>query len=134
MAGFVGLIWAVDGVLAALPDEVEAALKGGFYLSNRVLNRVVDRFGQLGDLVDAEKCVGVEDERNDDLAGSKHVAFEGCIAGVGGDVAAVDTPDPRTIIPGLDGGFTALRTESLFLRLLTEPLNQEIEQLWAQHY
>ena len=121
-------------MLDAFPDEVEAALKGGFYLSNRGMNRVVDRIEQLDDLVNAEKGVSVEDERDDDLTGSEPPAFEGCVASVGEDVAAVGTPDPGTAVPGLDSGFIALRAGSLFPRLLTAPLDFLIERLWAQHY
>lgn len=51
-------------MLNALPNKVEAALEADFYLSNHDMNRVVDGLEELGDLVDAEKRIGVENERN----------------------------------------------------------------------
>lgn len=104
MAGFADLSWTVDSVLDVLPDEAEAAFQRGFYLSNRGVNRIVDRFEELGNLVDAEKYVDIEDERNDDFARRERAVFEGRVAGVGEDVAAVGTSDPGTAVPGLDGG------------------------------
>ena len=61
---FVDLGRAVESVLDAFPDEEEAALEGGFSLSNRGMDRVVDSLEELSDLVNAEKRVGVENERN----------------------------------------------------------------------
>jgi hypothetical protein len=98
------------------------------------MDRVVDSLEELSDLVNAEKRVGVENERNDDLTRGESAAFEGGVASVAEDVAAVGTPDPGTGVPGLDGGFAALWTESLFPRLLTAPLDFLIERLWAQDY
>jgi len=89
VAGFVYQGRAVDAVLDTHPDEVEVAFERGFYLSNRGMNRVVDRFEQLGDLVDAEECVGVEDDRNGNLATSERATFEERVAGIGEDTAAV---------------------------------------------
>jgi hypothetical protein len=41
-------------MLDTLPDEVETALKGGLYLSNGGVDRIVDCVEELCDLVDAE--------------------------------------------------------------------------------
>lgn len=76
MAGFVDLRWPVDGVLDAFLDEIEAAFGRSFYLSNRGMNRVVDGIEELGDLVDAEQCISVEDKRDNDLARSERTALE----------------------------------------------------------
>jgi len=69
MTGFIDLGGAIDGVLDAFPDEGEAALEGGFSLSQRRVDGVVDRVEQLCDLVNAEESVRVEDEDQNDLAG-----------------------------------------------------------------
>jgi hypothetical protein len=69
VAGFVNLGWAVNTVLETLLDGGEAALKGDFYLSNRGVDGVIDCVEELGELVNAQKGVGVEDERNNDFAG-----------------------------------------------------------------
>jgi len=119
--------------LDAFPDEVEAALEGGFYLSDSRVDGIVDGFEQLGELVDAKECVGVEDEGEDDLTRGESAAFEGSVAGVGEDIPAVGTPDPGTAVPGLDGGFTTLRAGSLFPGLFAAPLDDGIERLGAQH-
>jgi hypothetical protein len=50
VAGFVDLNRAVNGVLDTFPDEVEAALEGGFYLSNCGMDCVVDGLEELCDL------------------------------------------------------------------------------------
>ena len=60
MTRFVDLGWSTDGVLDALPDEGEAALEGGFSLPNRRVDGVVDGVEELSDLMNAEKCIGVE--------------------------------------------------------------------------
>jgi hypothetical protein len=80
VAGFVDLSRPVDGVLDAFPDEIEAALEGGFYLSNRGVGGVVDGVEELRDLVDAEERVGVEDKRDDNLVRSERATFEGSVA------------------------------------------------------
>ena len=67
LAGFVDLGRAVDGVLDAFPDEGEATFERGFSLSQRRVNGVVDRFEQLGDLMNAEERVSIEDEDQNDL-------------------------------------------------------------------
>lgn len=134
MAGFIDLNRAVDSVLDAFPDEIEAALNSGFYLSNRGMDGVVDGVEELSDLVDAKERVGVEDERDDDLAGSESAAFEGRVVRVDEDVLTVRTPDAGTVVPGLDGDFTTRRAGSLFPRQLTAPLDFLIERLWTQHY
>ena len=69
MAGFIDLGRAVDGVLDTFPDEGEAALKGGFSLSQCRVDSIVDGIEQLGDLVDAEESVRVEDKDQNDLTG-----------------------------------------------------------------
>ena len=134
MAGFVDLCWAVDGVLDAFPDEVEAAFERGFYLSNRGRDGIIDSLEELPDLVDAKQCISVENECNNDLTGGESPAFEGSIARIGEDIPAVGTPDPGTAVPGLDGGFITLRTRGLLPRLFTAPLDFIIERLWAQNY
>jgi len=50
------------------------------------------------------------------------------------DIAAVRTPQPGTAVPGVDGGFTAIRTRSFFPSLLAAPLDLGIKRLWPQHY
>ena len=134
MIGFINLSGVIDGVLDAFPDEVEAALKGGFYLSNRGVNCVIDRVEELGNLVNAEKCVSIENERDNNLARSERAPLEGCVPSVGEGIAAGATPDAGTVVPGLDGGLATLWTGGLFPRLLTAPLDFIIERLWTQHY
>lgn len=130
---FVDLGWAIDSVLDAFPDEIEATFERGFYISNRGVDGIVDGFEQLCDLVDAEERVGVEDERNDDFAGRERAALEGGVAHVREHVPEVGTPDAGTTVPGLDGGFATLWTGSLFPSLLTVPVDAEMERLWSQH-
>ena len=117
----------------AFLDEIEAALKSGFYLSNRGVNGIVDGVEQLSDLVDAKERVRVEDERDNDLSGSESTSFEGSVARISEHVPAVGTPDAGTAVPGLDSGFATLRAGSLFPSLLAAPLNLRIERLWPQH-
>jgi len=95
------------------------------------MNRVVDGVEQLGNLVDAEERIGVEDERDNDFAGGKSAAFEGSVAGVSEDVSRVGTPDSGTVVPGPDGGFATLWARSVFPRSFTAPLDLGIERLWA---
>jgi hypothetical protein len=120
--------------LDAFLDEVEAALESGFYLSNRGMNGIIDCLEELRYLVDAKQCVSIENERDNDLTGRESPTFEGSVARVGEDIAAVRTPDPGTAVPGLDGGFTTLWTRGLLPRLFTAPLDFVIERLWAQNY
>ena len=82
MAGFVDLGWAVSILLEICPDEVEAALKGGFHLTDGRMNRIVDGLEELGDLVDAEQRIGVESEADENLTGGERPAFEVGVAGV----------------------------------------------------
>ena len=56
-------------MLDTFPDEGEAALKGGFSLSQCRVDSIVDGIEQLGDLVDAEESVRVEDKDQNDLTG-----------------------------------------------------------------
>ena len=49
--------------------EGEAALKGGFSLSQCRVDSIVDGIEQLGDLVDTEESVRVEDKDQNDLTG-----------------------------------------------------------------
>ena len=119
--------------MARTPDEIEAALESGFYLSNRGVNGIIDGVEQLSDLVDAEERVGVEDERDNDLARSERASFEGSVARVGEHVPAVGTPDAGTGVPGLDRGVTTFRAGGFFPGLLTAPLDLRIERLWPQH-
>ena len=133
LAGFVDLSRPVDSVLDAFPDEIEAALESGFYLSNRGVSGIVDGVEQLSDLVDAEERVGVEDERDTDLAGSERTSFEGSVTRVREDIAAVGTPNAGTAVPGLDSSFATLRAGSLFPGLFAAPLDLRIERLWPQH-
>jgi gamma-glutamyl phosphate reductase len=110
---------------------MEAALESGLYLSNRRVDGIVDGVEELRDLVDTEARVGVEDERDDDLARSERTPFGRCIARVGEHVPAVRTPNARTVVPGLDSGVTTLRTRGLFPGLLAAPLDLCIERLWT---
>ena len=121
-------------MLDALPDEGEAALEGGFSLPNRRVDGVVDGVEELSDLMNAEKCIGVEDERNNEFARSECAAVKGRVPRVGEGVAAVGTSNSGTVVPGLDGGFATLWTGCLFPGLLTAPLDLRIERLWPQHY
>jgi hypothetical protein len=119
--------------LDAFPSAIEVTLEGSFYLSNRGVNGVVDGVKELGNLVDAEERVGLEDERNNELAGSERAAFEGSVARVREYVPAVSSPDGGTGVPGLDSSFVTLWTRSLFPGLLTAPLNTGIKRLWTQN-
>ena len=119
--------------MARTPDEIEAALESGFYLSNRGVSGIVDGVEQLSDLVDAEERVGVEDERDTDLAGSERTSFEGSVTRVPEDIVAVGTPKAGTAVPGLDSSFATLRAGSLFPGLFAAPLDLRIERLWPQH-
>jgi len=49
-------------------------------------------------------------------------------------MAAIGTPQPGTAVPGVDGGFTAIRTWSLFPSVFTAPLDFSVERLWSQDY
>ena len=96
LACFVDLRWAVSALLELCPGEVEAALKGGFHLTDGRMNRIVDGLEELCDLVDAKQRIGVENEGDDDLTGCERSAFERCVAGVGERLLAVSTPQPGT--------------------------------------
>jgi hypothetical protein len=134
LAGFVDLGWAVSVLLELCPDQVEAALKSGFHLTDGRMNRIVDGLEELGDLVDAKQRISVEDEGDEDLTGCERPAFEGCVAGVCERISAVGTPQPGTAVPGLDGGFAAIWTGCFFPHLLAVPLDFLIERLWTQDY
>ena len=54
LAGFVDLGWTVTTFLHMCPDEVEAALKGGFHLSDSCMDDIVGGPEELSNLVDAE--------------------------------------------------------------------------------
>jgi hypothetical protein len=54
LTGFFELGGTVYRVLDACPDEGEAALKGGFHLTDGRVDRVVDGLEKLSDLADAE--------------------------------------------------------------------------------
>jgi hypothetical protein len=70
--------------------------RGRSRLSNRGMDGIVDSIEELRHLVDAEPCISVENERNNDLTGRESPAFEGSVARVGEDITAVGTPDPGT--------------------------------------
>lgn len=70
-------------MLDAFPDEVEAALENGFCLLNRGMDRTVRRLKEVGDLVDVKKCIGVQDERNNDLTRCESKAVERRVPSVG---------------------------------------------------
>lgn len=57
----------------------------------------VDGIEQASDLVDAEEGIGVVDEREDDFAGCECSPGERCVARVREDIAAVGTPETRTV-------------------------------------
>ena len=116
------------------PDEVEAALKSGFHLADSRMDSIVNRLEELSDLVDAEQRICVEDEGDDNLSWRECSSFEGCVAGVGEGISAVRTPQPGTVVPGADGGFTTIRAWSFLPSVLTAPLDFFIERLWPQHY
>lgn len=133
MAGFVNLGWSVDSVLDTLPDEVEAALEDCFYLSNGGMDRIVDCIKELCNLADTEQYISVDYELDSNLARSERAAMEGCVPCVCEGIAARGTTDAETIVPGLYGGPTTLRTGSIFPRLLAAPLDLRIKRLWSQH-
>ena len=81
-----------------------------------------------------QQCISVENERDNGLTGGESLAFEGSVAHVDEDIAAVGTLDSRIAVPGLDGGFAALRIRSLIPSLFTALLDFIVERLWAQHY
>ena len=83
--------------------------------------------------MNAEKCIGVEDERDNEFARSECAAVKGRVPRVGEGVAAVGTPNSGTVVPGLDGGFATFWTGCLFPGLLAAPLDLRIERLWPQH-
>lgn len=83
------------------------------------MDRIVVRIEQLGDLVDAEHGIGVKDEDEQEFTGREPVICERRVLGVCEAIAAVATPDSGTVVPSLEGCFTALGTGSLFPSVLT---------------
>ena len=79
-------------------------------------------------------CFSVEDEGDDNLSGIKCSSFKRCVTSVCEGIAAVRTPQPGTAVPGVDGGFTAIRTRSFFPSVLTAVIDHAIERLWPKHY
>ena len=82
---------AVNVFLEAYTDEVEAALKGGFYLTDGCMNRIVDGLKELGDLVDVKQRISVEGEGEENLTRFERQAFEECVLG-GKRISAVGAP------------------------------------------
>jgi len=115
-------------------DEVEAALEGGFHLTDSCVNGIVNRLEELSNLVDAEQHICVEYEGNDNLSRRECSSFKRRVTSVCESIATFRTPQPGTFVPGVDGGFTAIRTKGPFPSVLTAPLDFVIEQLWPQHY
>lgn len=85
--------------------------RGGSRFRQRLLllesyiTRIVACFEELGGLVDAEQCIDVEDERDNNLIGGERPAPEGCVPCVGEGITVRGTPDVVTVVPGLDCGF-----------------------------
>jgi len=123
-----------DSVLDSLPDEGEAALKGGFPLAELGVDCIVARIEQLSDLVDAKQGIGVEDEDEEEFTGGETAVGKRRIPGECEAIAAVVTPDSGTVVPSLEGCCTALGTRGLFPRALTALLNDDVERFGAEHY
>jgi len=117
-------------VLNTLTDEIEAVFKRGFYLSNSG----IDCVEELGDLIDAEQCIGVEDERDIDLARTGRPASKERVPCVAEGTAARRTPDAKKIVLRLCTRFTTLRTGSVFPRSLAVPPDAETKRYWSQQY
>lgn len=64
------------------------------------MNRFVDGIEELGDLIDTEQHIGVENECDDNLTRSKRPTLEGCVECVGERIAARRVPDAGTVVPG----------------------------------
>ena len=112
----------------------EAAFECGFPLAELGVDRVVAVIEQLGDLVDAEQSIGVENEDEQEFTRSEDAVCKRRISGVREAIAAVAAPDSGTVVPSLEEGFTTLGTGSLFPRALTAPLDDRVERFGAEHY
>ena len=98
------------------------------------MDRVVARIDQLGDLVNAEQRIGVENEDEQEFTGRELTVCERSVPGVCKAVAAVTTSDSGTVVPSLEGCLTTLGTGSLFPGVLTAPLDDGVKRLGAEHY
>ncbi|GAA0467381.1 hypothetical protein GCM10008985_25430 [Halococcus dombrowskii] len=88
----------------------------------------------MGDLVDAEQGISVENEDEKELTGCKTGVCERRVSGVYEAIAAVTTPDSGTAVPSLESCFSILGTGSLLPRTLAAPLDDGVERLGAEHY
>ena len=70
----------------------------------------------------AEECVSVEDEGDEELTGEFRIV-EGCASGVGGFPVAAATPDTVRTIECMEAISTAVRTGSSFPDCLETPLD-----------
>jgi hypothetical protein len=95
-------------VLDAFPDEWGrgSRVERGFSLSQARVDRVVAGLEQLGDLVDAEQGIGIEDEYEEEFTGGETAVCERRVPSICEAVAAVATPDSGTVVPSLEGCFT----------------------------
>ena len=105
-----------------------------FPLAELHVDRVVARIDQLGDLVNVEQRIGVENEDEQEFTGRELTVCERGVPGVCKAVAAVTTPDSGTVVPSLEGCLTTLGTGSLFPGVLTAPLDAIVERLGVKHY
>lgn len=84
--------------------------------------------------MDAEQCIGVEDEYQDVFTRCENVPFKRRVTGVVENVSTAVTPGSGTSVPGLDVGFEILWTRSLFPDLLATPLDPVIKRFGPQDY
>lgn len=116
----------------ALPDSRKSREKRRFSLLDRVIECLVTRREEEGDLVDAELRICVKNEVDEELAGGEYRVVEGCSSCVRSFPAV--TPDSCGVVGCLKTLLTAVRTGASGPDRLESPLDGGVERLRPKLY
>jgi len=98
------------------------------------VKRRVTQWEETSDLGDAEQCISVEDEGDEELTGGEFRIIEGRPSRVRGFPAAAATSNTVGAVEGVEAVSTAVRTEPCFPDGLKPPLDDGVERLGPKFY
>jgi hypothetical protein len=134
LSGFIDLGLAADCLGNTVPDSRKSPTNGCFELSDVVVERLVGRREQKRDLVDAQERISVEDEGDEELAGSEFRIVERRSPRVRGFPVAAATPDTVRSVECVECFLLAVWTRSRRPDLLETPLDDGVERLGPKLY
>src|SRR5699024_3443700 len=112
----------------------ETASERDFHVVNCLEDGFVGAVEQWCDLVDAEESVSVENESDEELAGSEFRVVEGCAASVGRFPVTTATPDAGRTIESVESVGVTVRAGTAGPDGFESPLDDGVERLWPKLY